>query len=638
MAEAAAQSVLGTISRGHLECPICCCRFADPKMLDCLHNFCLNCLLELISRQQPNADEITCPVCRWVTAVPDTGLQGLPNCFFLSSLVDEFNKQERLLEDARADTRSCEECDEGLEAVSRCLDCDGNICQKCLDAHRKMKSTKKHRIVNFDPSRSQDFRKKDFRKEDWKQCHKHTNQELCFYCETCKTLACVKCAALDHRGAEHEYREVADAIRSYRLDVEQILQRFRRSEVVFKVTDESLTHARNRVRIMVARACKDITAKEEEIAKIRDKSRLLRDKVSQIGAERDRKFEEDQKSNRDKMERAEQIVAAVNNLIQQADDFELLDLKPKVMHNLKFHKKLKLRKAQHELSFIGVKCQDVVTDTHLGEVLQEKKWEMREEIFNVGQEEFETVTGIACLSNGDIVVVDNDKKQLMNCTSTGKYEGSVGREKLNDPWGVAATSDDLLLVTDKDYVKVFDCSLEFIHQFASSKDAENVDSKCRLDDIAVDKNNRIAVADRGRKLISLHHMDGSLITTIPHGDMVGGYLAIGIKERLIFTNYLKNQLICTTYTGDEVFNVDTSIGEIPVIIRPSGVCCDDAGDIYVSVDLNKGESVEVHHYSPEGVFIGCVARGIWYPGGLAFMQSRDLVVADCVTVKIFHRV
>ncbi|XP_038052630.1 E3 ubiquitin-protein ligase TRIM56-like [Patiria miniata] len=635
MAEAAAITVLGTISREHLECPICCCRFADPKILDCLHNFCLKCLLELISRQQPKADEITCPVCRRVTAVPDTGLQGLPNCFFLSNLVDEFNKQERLLGDAPTDAKTCEECDEGLEAVSKCLDCCKLICTKCLEAHERMKSMRHHRIIGKEDHEFAEALIGPQMKGNLK-CYKHHDQDICLYCETCKTLACAACAALDHRGAEHENREVADAIRSHRQNVGEILQMFEQGREEFKVADASLSHARNRLRIKVARACKDVTTKEEEeISKIRNKSRHLRDKVTQIGEARDRKFEEVQKSNRDKMERAEQIVATVNDLMQQADDFELLDLKPKVMHNLEFQKELEFEQAQHDLSFIGVKCQDIVADTDIGEVLQEENWQLKVEFGETGPEDgkLERPAGVACLTNGDIAVTDVEKWKLMVFTSTGEYNKNVGGEQLNNPRFVAVTTSGLLLVTDKNYVKVLDSSLSVIRQFATSPD--DADDKTNVSGITVDKENRIAVADSERKMISLHHLDGSLIRNIPN-DMVAGDLASGIRERLIFTNVSESKLICTTYRGDEVFNVDTLLDGEPVC--PFGVCCDDAGDIYVSVDSEVFDSYEVHHYSPNGVFIGRLARGLHNSYGLTFTQSGELVVADKESVKIFQRV
>ena len=143
MAEATARSLLSKISQGHLECPICCCRFTDPKILDCLHSFCLNCLDELISRQQPKADKITCPLCRRETVVPDSGLQSLPTCFFLTSLIDDVKEQERLLGETSEDVVTCDGCDEGDESVWRCQDCDANICHKCQESHQRVKLTKK---------------------------------------------------------------------------------------------------------------------------------------------------------------------------------------------------------------------------------------------------------------------------------------------------------------------------------------------------------------------------------------------------------------------------------------------------------------------------------------------------------------
>ena len=84
------------------------------------------------------------------------------------------------------------------------------------------------------------------------------------------------------------YSEIADSVViSYRKEVEEICQMFEESREQFKAATNSVEHSRNRLRLMVTQACRDISAKEEEeIAKIRNKSRLLQDKVTQIGQER----------------------------------------------------------------------------------------------------------------------------------------------------------------------------------------------------------------------------------------------------------------------------------------------------------------------------------------------------------------
>ena len=395
---------------------------------------------------------------------------------------------------------------------------------------------------------------------------------------------------------------------------------------------------------MVTQACRDISAKEEEeIANIRNKYRLLQDKVTQIGQERGAIYDKVLNSNRDKMNRADQIIASVNDLMQQADDFELLDLKPKVMHNLEFHKDLQFESAQHSQSFVGFKCHDVVHDADLGEILDEEKWQLKTEFGKEGEGdgEFKFANGVACFSNGDIVVADTTNERLSMFTSTGCYkttgvQSETEEGKLKSPWGVAVNSDDMLLVTDGQNVNVYDNNLKCIHQFRPSQYDVKGHSKSLLCGIAVDKKNRVAVADGRRKLISLHKLDGSIISVISN-EMIGNicHLAFSNKECVIFSNYKNRSVMCVDLTCNEVFNIITVIDGKPV--KPTGVCCDDAGDIYVSVLYSKQGDGEIHHYD-EGVHIGRVAHGLRNPLGVTFTPAGDLVVADLHSCKIFHRV
>ncbi|XP_038051816.1 E3 ubiquitin-protein ligase TRIM56-like [Patiria miniata] len=638
MAEATAQTVLDKISQGHLECPICCCRFKDPKMLDCLHSFCLNCLEEIMSKQDPEIRKITCPFCRKETQVPDEGLQSLSSSFFLISLADEINKQEQLLGEVLSTSATCESCEEGQEAVSRCLDCKANICKKCQEAHQFLKYTKGHRIIP-----TQDLDKLRVLPVDLTvapKCRKHIKQPLCFYCESCDALICVMCAATEHRSADHTYIEVSDFIRSFRENINDILHKFEKSKEQFTINKGSIKRARKRLQKKLAQARSDISAQEEaEIAKIRNKAKLLTEKVDEIGQERDSEYEKALMHNRDQMERADQIVTAVNDLMRQADDFELLELKPKVMHNLEFQKELKCESAKLDMAFIGVKYQDVVSDTDLGEILLKEKWQLKEEFGKkgTGDGEFQRAAGVACLNNGNVVVTDTTQKRLSLFTSQGQYKTLVlqgpDRHQLQNPWRVAVTCDDQLFVTDRKKVKVFDNELQFVREFTPSVDDAEGLSKSNLRGIAVDKQ-RVAVADFGRKVVSVHNLDGSLIASTSN-NMVDNNLAMSNKERLILTNYEEKRLLCVDFEGNEVFNVMTLLNGNPA--KPTGVLCDDDGSIYVAVHSdNKGDS-EVHHFDANGAFISTVAQKLYNPLGMAFTPAGDVVVADMHSVKIFER-
>ncbi|XP_038048047.1 E3 ubiquitin-protein ligase TRIM56-like [Patiria miniata] len=635
MAEATAKTMLGEISQGHLECPICFCRYKDPKILDCLHTFCLNCLDGMLSKQQPSTGKITCPVCRRESPVPDAGLPSLLDCFFLKSLVDEINQQERSLETPQQATTSpmCDQCDEGLEAVLRCLDCEENLCQLCKAAHARFKRTKTHRVTPVEHPEQKEGSSADLSMMYSPKCQKHADQNMHFYCETCKMMMCGICATIDHRSADHQLSEIANAVRSYREEVNDVLQKLQKSKEEFKASEESADRARNRLKIMVTRACSDIQAKkEEEIAKIEMKSQLLIDKVTEIGKKRDDDFVKVHTNNEKKMEQAEKIEAAVSDLMQQADDFELLNLKPKVMHNLEFRKDLQFERVKHGDSFIGVKCQDVVLDKDLGEILHEEKWQLKIEFGKQGNGdgEFNRATGIVCFSNGNIALNDINNKRLSVFTSTGHFKAKFA---LNATYGIAVTPDDLLLAHCEDHVKVFDMSHQLISKFnllqADSKDQSS--SLIYTGGVTVDNNNQVAVVDKKSGVTSLHNLDGSLIKVIPNTEMVPIDI-VANKERLIFAI---RELRCVDLNRKE-FHVGTSVDGKDA--KPAGVCCDDEGEIYVSFHCGEDGSNEVHHYDSQGVYVDCVAKKLRRPFGITFSPSGELVVADQNSVKIFHRV
>ncbi|XP_038052741.1 tripartite motif-containing protein 45-like [Patiria miniata] len=641
MAEAAAKTVW-KISQGHLECPICCCLFKDPKMLDCLHSFCLKCLEEMMSKQKPGAEKITCPVCRRETQVPDGGLQSLSSSFFLSSLVDEVKQQEEVLGEASIPTATCD-CGEGKEVIWRCLDCSDNFCQECRKAHGRFKSTKGHQIISLGDWQESKMPPAEHIKPITRMCTTHTDHPLCLYCDTCDTLICSMCAAFDHRSAEHNFLKIDDTIGSFRLDVDIILQKFEKCRQRFKSTENSIERARNRLQKKLAQARSDISAQEEaEIAKIRKKAKLLTKNVDKIGQERDSEYEKVLMHNRDQMERADQTIRAVKDLMSQADDFDLLELKPKVMHNLEFHKELNFKPANHGPSFIGVKCQDVVSDADLGEVCVSEKWQFKE-VFGeecFGDVEFQGARGVACFRNGDIVVKDTELDRLSLISSTGQFKASVPQgadcHELEAPWGVAVTDDDLLFVTDKKKVKVFDIELQFVREFTPSVDDAEGLLESKLRGIAVDKQ-RVAVTDIGRGVISVHNLDGSLIASISNNMVdVDDDFAISNTDRLIFTNHGEERLLCVDFKGNALFNVMTLLNGEQA--RPSGVLCDDDGSIYVKVETDEYEGDVVQKYDSNGAFIATVAQGLYSALGIAFTPTGDVVVAGKISVKIFERV
>ena len=59
-----------TLSAIELECAICLCIYKKPKLLQCMHTFCEECIVKLMTDGNPDGTTIICPNCRYQTKVP----------------------------------------------------------------------------------------------------------------------------------------------------------------------------------------------------------------------------------------------------------------------------------------------------------------------------------------------------------------------------------------------------------------------------------------------------------------------------------------------------------------------------------------------------------------------------------------
>jgi len=68
------------------ECSICTEVFTDPRILPCIHTFCLKCLLNYGKDGQPG-DRLPCPMCREEFTIPADGLSGMKKNFEKGKLI-----------------------------------------------------------------------------------------------------------------------------------------------------------------------------------------------------------------------------------------------------------------------------------------------------------------------------------------------------------------------------------------------------------------------------------------------------------------------------------------------------------------------------------------------------------------------
>ena len=70
------------------ECPICADVFVNPKLLQCGHTVCLQCLQQII-RGKLRGDEVRCPICRTIFSIPKGRVEKLPTNYAVVGLLEE---------------------------------------------------------------------------------------------------------------------------------------------------------------------------------------------------------------------------------------------------------------------------------------------------------------------------------------------------------------------------------------------------------------------------------------------------------------------------------------------------------------------------------------------------------------------
>ncbi|XP_077994451.1 E3 ubiquitin-protein ligase TRIM56-like [Glandiceps talaboti] len=201
---AQAFELLDKIDENFLECSICLERYRSAKCLPCLHNFCQPCLVKLVEKTR---NSVTCPTCRRSHDLPNDGVEGIADNFFINKLVDMFSKQKI----SSSESRKCEGCQQG-ECVQHCVECGLDLCSECVKAHTRFPMTKSHQIMTLDKYSCQ---KSDdpVKVRSPVYCRNHKDYQVEFFCDDCESTICLKCTALDHRN--HSYHCVKEAAKSY---------------------------------------------------------------------------------------------------------------------------------------------------------------------------------------------------------------------------------------------------------------------------------------------------------------------------------------------------------------------------------------------------------------------------------------
>ena len=218
-----ALSAVGVIVPPNLKCSICLELFSDPRLLPCLHTYCLKCLQGLVSDQK---SDLSCPQCRAKHEIPKGGVAS-----YLSelSILPELEAAK-----GQGQKKICGFCTTGEVAVGYCSDCGVYLCECCRDVmHKRGKMFVSHSVSSIEEATSITSSSLTCFFKQISLCSFHPKYELEIFCKTCDILVCSMCMLeTTHKG--HKYDLNNDVQDELMESIISMTQRIKEKEATVK--------------------------------------------------------------------------------------------------------------------------------------------------------------------------------------------------------------------------------------------------------------------------------------------------------------------------------------------------------------------------------------------------------------------
>ena len=122
----------------HISCSVCLEVYTNPHILNCLHTYCYQCVLDV-----KQGNRVKCPECREYT-----NFREVKKDFKMESLI-AINKNTSQKDDQLQET-VCDLCEDSTKPVqSFCTNCKEHLCANCSKVHRRGRATKDHKLISF---------------------------------------------------------------------------------------------------------------------------------------------------------------------------------------------------------------------------------------------------------------------------------------------------------------------------------------------------------------------------------------------------------------------------------------------------------------------------------------------------------
>jgi len=261
-------------------CPGCNEFYKNPKLLNCCHTFCLQCV-EKQFRAQEGATSLhfDCAVCGFRIALKDVTK--------VDDLMDHKSSEYlgivyRVRSKAKEEIPNCKNCD--LVAVAACCQCGIFLCETCRNHHISTLNQEYHCVLSVDDIRNDRIPNPYRQEHEPPFCKHHSDKQVSLYCQDCFELVCCDCPLDVHEG--HFIESISEAAKKER---ESLTANIGKLQEMKEVTDKrkaALEYEREQLKITEEQELRRLKAAFDLVYKtLEEQRRKALDKVHKAADE-----------------------------------------------------------------------------------------------------------------------------------------------------------------------------------------------------------------------------------------------------------------------------------------------------------------------------------------------------------------